>query len=282
MDITSVTSYRFASTRDDLALGPGEKILAGGTWLMSEPQPDVTGFVDITRMGWPEIEITDAGLRIAATCTIARFVAWSRGELDTPAPDGWHAAGAIPDAAHALLMSFKVWNTATVGGNVCQSFTAAAMVSLLAALDGEAVIWTPDGDERRQPVAEFITGQAKNTLQPGEVLRALDVPAAAMRARVSLHKMALAELGRSGIVVSGRRDEDGSTVIAVTASTLAPHVFRYSGVPEAEQLRTDVMSPTDFFTDALGEADWRRAVTAVLAERVLADLAEADGSEVTA
>ena len=42
------------------------------------------------------------------------------------------------------------------------------------------------------------------------------------------------------------------------------------------------MSPTDFFTDALGEADWRRAVTAVLAERVLADLAEADGSEVTA
>ena len=282
MDITTVTSYRFASTRDDLALAPGEKILAGGTWLMSEPQPDVTGFVDITRIGWPEIEITDVGLRIAATCTIARFVAWSRGELDTPAPDGWHAAGAIPDAAHALLMSFKVWNTATVGGNVCQSFTAAAMVSLLAALDGEAVIWTPDGGERREPVAEFIIGQAKNTLQLGEVLRALDVPAAAMRSRVSLHKMALAELGRSGIVVSGRRNEDGSTVVAVTASTLTPHVFRYPGVPEAEQLRADVTSPTDFFTDALGEADWRRAVTAVLAERVLADVAEADGSEVTA
>ena len=165
MDITSVTSYRFARTRADLALAPGEKVLAGGTWLMSEPQPEVTGFVDITRMGWPDVEITDAGLRIAATCTIARFVAWSRGELDTPVPDGWKAAAAIPDAAHALLMSFKVWNTATVGGNVCQSFTAAAMVSLLAALDGEAVIWTPDGGERRQPVAEFITGQAKNTLR---------------------------------------------------------------------------------------------------------------------
>ena len=132
MDITTVTSYRFASSRGDLALAPGEKILAGGTWLMSEPQSEVTGFVDITRMGWSEIEVTDAGLRVAATCTIARFVAWSRGELDTPVPAGWHATGAIPDAAHALLMSFKVWNTATVGGNVCQSFTAAAMVSLLA------------------------------------------------------------------------------------------------------------------------------------------------------
>lgn len=281
MDITSVTSYRFASTRDDLALAPGEKILAGGTWLMSEPQPDVTGFVDITRMGWPEVEITDAGLRVAATCTIARLVAWSRGELGPSVPDGWHAAVAIPDAAHALLMSFKVWNTATVGGNVCQSFTAAAMVSLLAALDGDAVIWTPDGGERRQPVAEFITGQAKNTLQPGEVLRALDVPAAAMRSRVSLHKMALAELGRSGIVVSGRRNEDGSTIIAVTASTLTPHVFRYPGVPEGEKLRADVTSPSDFFTDALGEADWRRAVTAVLAERVLADLSDAGPQEVT-
>ena len=31
MDITTVTSYRFASSRGDLALAPGEKILAGGT-----------------------------------------------------------------------------------------------------------------------------------------------------------------------------------------------------------------------------------------------------------
>lgn len=278
MDITTVTSYRFARTRDDLALAPGEKILAGGTWLMSEPQPAVTGFVDISRIGWPEIEITDAGLRVAATCTIARFVAWSRGELDVPVPEGWRAAATIPDAAHALLMSFKVWNTATVGGNVCQSFTAASMVSLLAALDGVAVIWTPDGGERREPVADFVTGQARNTLQPGEVLRCLEVPAHAMRGKASLHKMALAELGRSGIVVSGRREADGSSVVAVTASTLAPHVFRYPGLPDIAQLRADVTSPTDFFTDALGEADWRRAVTAVLAERVVADLAREDAA----
>lgn len=276
MDITTVTSYRFARTRADLALTPGEKVLAGGTWLMSEPQPDVTGFVDITRMGWPDVEILPDGLRLAATCTIARFVAWSRGEVAPTAPDEWRATAAIPDAAHALLMSFKVWNTATVGGNVCQSFTAAAMVSLLAALDGVAVIWTPDGGERRQLVAEFVTGQAANTLQPGEVLRALEVSAPAMRARVSLHKMALAELGRSGIVVSGRREEDGSTVVAVTASTLTPHVFRYPGLPDLAQLQSDVTSPSDFFTDALGEADWRRAVTAVLAERVRADLTEED------
>ena len=237
MDITSVTSYRFAHTREDLALNPGERILAGGTWLMSEPQPDVTGFVDITRMDWP-------------------------------------ALAAVTDAAHALLMSFKVWNTATVGGNVCQSFTAAAMVSLLAALDAEAIVWTPDGGERHQPVASFVTGQMTNTLAFGEVLRAIEIPASALTATVSFHKMALAELGRSGVVVVGRRDIDDAVTVAVTASTLTPHVFVYDAFPDPALLAADVRSPADFFTDALGDADWRREITAVLAERVRRDLEE--------
>lgn len=272
MDITSVTSYRFARSRADLVLAPGEKVLAGGTWLMSEPQPDVTGFVDISRIGWAPIEITGEGLRIGATCTIARFVAWAAGRLAPDVPIDWVAARAVPDAAHALLMSFKVWSAATVGGNVCQSFTAASMVSLLAALDGVAVIWTPDGGERRQPVAEFVTGQATNTLAPGEVLRWLEVPARAMRARVSVHKIALAELGRSGIVVTGRREADDTHAFVVTASTLTPHVFRYAAAPDLDTLRADVQRPSDFFTDALGDADWRRGVTAELAGRVRADL----------
>lgn len=273
MDITSVTSYRFARTRDDLALAAGERILAGGTWLMSEPQPDVTGFVDITRMGWPDLEIHSDGLRIAATCTIRRFIDFSRESLETR-DRHWPALAAVTDAAHALLMSFKVWNTATVGGNVCQSFTAAAMVSLLTALDADAIIWTPDGGERRQPVADFVTGQMTNTLAFGEVLRAIEVPASALAATVSFHKMALAELGRSGIVVVGRRDTDGATAVAVTASTLTPHVFAYDDLPGPELLAADVRSPDDFFTDALGDADWRREITAVLAERVRRDLEE--------
>ncbi|GAA2996429.1 FAD binding domain-containing protein [Microbacterium aurantiacum] len=273
MDITSATSYRFARTREDLALNPGERILAGGTWLMSEPQPDVTGFVDITRMDWPDLEVHPGGLRIAATCTIRRFVDFSRDAIDTHEPT-WPALAAVTDAAHALLMSFKVWNTATVGGNVCQSFTAAAMVSLLTALDADAIIWTPDGGERRQPVADFVTGQMTNTLAPGEVLRAIEVPASALEAKVSFHKMALAELGRSGIVVVGRRDTDGATTIAVTASTLTPHVFAYDTLPDPDVLATDVRRPDDFFTDALGDADWRREITAVLAERVRRALEE--------
>lgn len=264
MDIQTVTGYRLARTRADLALAPGEVFLGGGTWLMSEPQPDTTGLVDLTTMDWPDLEIADDVLRIGATCTIARFVAWAR----TEAPAAWSATAAIPDAANALLASFKIWNTATVGGNVCQSFAAAGMVAWLAGLDAVAVIWTPYGGERRLPVAEFVTGNQQNVLARGEVLRSLEVPDAALRSRFSLRKIALAEFGRSGAVVTGRVDADGAAVFGITAATWAPTVLRFARLPDAAALRAAVDAASGYYSDPLGAADWRRGVSGVLAERI--------------
>ena len=237
MDLNTVTSYRFATSRADLALGPGEKLLGGGTWLFSEPQPDVTGLVDLSRMGWPALEVSDAGLRIGATCTIASLVAFAEGRGEVAVPGDWAAASIFPIAANALLASFKIWNTATVGGNVCQSFCAASMVSLASGLDGEAVIWTLDGGERRQSVASLLTGNGTNSLQHGEVLRAVDLPAYALRSRASLRKIALTELGRSGAVVTARVDAGGAAVFTVTAATLTPIVLRFTALPDADPLR---------------------------------------------
>ncbi len=271
MDITTITSYRTARTRADLALRPGEVVLAGGTWLMSEPQPDATGFVDLTGLGWDELAVSADGLRIGATCTIARLVAWARDE----APADWRAASLVPDAANALLASFKIWNTATVGGNVCRSFAAAGMVSLAAGLDGTVEIFTPDGGTRTQAAAEFVTGNGTNTLARGEVLRAVHLPASALRSRALLRKIALAELGRSGAVVTGRVDEDGSSVFVVTAATLTPTALRFAALPAAGELADAVAAASGYYTDPLGSADWRRGVSGVLAERIRAEL-EAD------
>jgi CO/xanthine dehydrogenase FAD-binding subunit len=269
VDIHTVTSFRRARTRGDLALGPGETLLAGGTWLMSEPQPDTTGFVDLTTLGWPDVEVTDGGLRIGATCTIARLVAWAR----TEAPREWPAAAVIPDAANALLASFKIWNTATVGGNIARSFPAAAMVALAAGLDGTAEIWTPAGGDRRIRVAELVTGNAVNGLGPGEVIRAVDLPEAALRSRFVLRKIALADHGRSGAVVTGRVGADGAAAFVVTAATERPTVLRFSALPDAASLRAAVESAPGYYTDPLGPADWRRGVSATLAERVREELA---------
>jgi CO/xanthine dehydrogenase FAD-binding subunit len=179
----------------------------------------------------------------------------------------------VPDAANALLASFKIWNTATVGGNVCRSFSAGAFVSLSAGLDGTAEIWMPDGGERRVPVADLMTGNGTNSLARGEVVRAIELPAQALRSRAAMRKIALAELGRSAAVVTGRVDEEGPSVFSVSAATLIPVVFRYPELPDAERLADDVARADGYFTDPLGAADWRRGVSAVLAERVRAELA---------
>ena len=265
MDLNTVSRYRFARARDDLHLADGEFFVAGGTWLFSEPQAEATGVVDLTTMGWCPIERTDEGLRIAATCTITELVRY-------PRRADWPAQQLFGDCANALLASSTIWNVATVGGNICRSFAAASMVSLAAALDGVAEIWTPDGQTRWEPVADLVTGNGTNSLAHGEVLRAVHLPGRALRATAALRTIALAEYGRSGAVVSGRCDDDGSAVFTVTAATLAPTVLRYPTMPSAEALRSDVLAAPGYYTDPLGSADWRRAVSAVLAADVRSEI----------
>ncbi|MFV0374488.1 FAD binding domain-containing protein [Microbacterium sp.] len=270
MDITTVRHWRTARSRADLTLAAGETFLAGGSWLMSEPQPEVTGFVDLTSLGWDDLDASAEGLRIGATCTIARLVAGAQRLRDTH--PHWTALPMVADAANALLASFKIWNTATVGGNICRAFSAGAMVSLAAALDGVAEVWTPAGADRRVPVADLVTGNGSTVLARGEALRAVFLPAAALRSQARLRKIALAEHGRSGAVVTGRIDPDGGAVFTVTAATEVPAVFRFAALPDAEELSAAVASAPHFFTDPLGAADWRRGVSIVLAERIRRDL----------
>jgi xanthine dehydrogenase FAD-binding subunit len=266
MDLETITAYRYARSRDDLRLGESERFVAGGTWVFSEPQLDATGLVDLTTMGWPSLEVDDRGLRIGATCTIAELAAM-------PAREGWAAHPLFFQCASALLASFKVWNVATVGGNVCRSLAAGAMVSLAVALDGVAVVWTPGGGEVRMPVEHLVTGNGTNHLEPGEVLRAIEFPASALRARTGFRKIALAELGRSGAVLTGRVDDDGSAVFGITAAVTRPAVLRYDRLPSAAVLRADATAAPGYYTDPLGAADWRREVSAVLLEEIRQELA---------
>lgn len=265
MDLNTVAGYRFARSRSDLTLAPGERILAGGTWLFSEPQVETTGLVDLTTMGWASLEYSPSGLRIGATCTIAEL---SR----LPERAGWAAHPLFVQCANALLASFKIWDTATVGGNICRSFAAAVMVSLCVALDGVALIWTPDGGQYELPVELLVTGDGTNSLRPGEVLRSIELPEYALRARTAFRKIALATLGRSGAVLTGRVDDDGRATFGITAATLRPTMLRYPSLPDEATLRRDVATVEGYYTDPLGAADWRRQVSAVLLEEIRVEL----------
>ncbi|QRY46352.1 FAD binding domain-containing protein [Mycolicibacterium boenickei] len=272
MDLNTVEMVSTPTHRDELwPLGPADAILAGGTWLFSEPQIRVRRLVDITSLGWEPVCVEDSGITLAATCSLAQISRLST-ELRPTHPE-WTAAGLLHQCCTALLASFKVLGTATIGGNICLSFPAGAMISLLSALDGTVTVWRPDGTEYTLPVTEFVTGQATNALTPGEVLRSVHLPAASLRARTAMRKIALSPLGRSGVVVIGRRDnafDGGGVLLSVTAATVRPYVFGFADVPSAGELATALATiPADAWTrDSHGDPDWRRAVTGIVADEV--------------
>ncbi|MCU1472355.1 FAD binding domain-containing protein [Amnibacterium sp.] len=266
MDLPNLARVRVARHRSDLVLSSGEAPLAGGTWLYSEPQAHLTGLVDLMELGWPAWTTrNDGGLSIAATCTVAELVR-------IPAA-GRPAAALFRAGAESLLQSFKVWNTATIGGNLVTALAAGALIGVTAALDAELVIWTPDDGERRSAVERFVLGQRATTLAAGEVLRSIELPAGAMAARTAFRRIALSPLGRAGTVVAGRRDADGTTVLSITGGTARPEVLRFPEPPGPDHVVAAVDGIRTWFTDAHGAADWRAAMTRVLAEDVRAELA---------
>ncbi|GAA1000348.1 FAD binding domain-containing protein [Subtercola frigoramans] len=267
MDLNTVTEVSLARSRADLsALGPTVVPLAGGSALYGEPQHHLTGLVDLMTLGWPSLTIVEAGLEVAATCTVAELSHF-------PAQPGWRAHPAFYQCCTAFLAGFKVWNVATVGGNLCAALPAGPMTSLTAALDGEALVWLADGTEQRMPVTSFITGNKTTVLKPGDVLRSITLPAHALEARVAFRKIALSPIGRSGLVILGRIDPDDTFVLTVTGGTVRPIQLRYATLPPAETLQAAVLAITEWFSDAHGAADWRRGVAAVLAEEIREELA---------
>jgi CO/xanthine dehydrogenase FAD-binding subunit len=274
MDLNTVEVVSVPTRRDELwPLGPTDAILAGGTWLFSEPQTGIHRLVDITGLGWQPVIVDDSGIELAATCPLAEISRLS-GELASTRPD-WAAAGLLHECCTALLASFKIWATATIGGNICLSLPAGAMISLASALDATVTVWRADGTDYAMGVTEFVTGQGTNVLGPGEVLRSIRLPASAMRSRTAFRKLAPSPLGRSGVVIIGRRDAAaGSFVLSVTAATVRPYVFGFPSMPEAGEVTAAITSiPDDDWTrDAHGDPDWRQAVSAVLANEIRAEL----------
>jgi CO/xanthine dehydrogenase FAD-binding subunit len=271
MDLIDVREIRVPTTRDGLLLAPGERPLGGGTWLFSEPQPGLTGLVDLTALGWEPIRRTAAGLEIAATCTIAELAALTPAHTREPRP-GQAADALFWQCATSLLASFKIWSVATVGGNIALALPAGAMTSLAAALDAVAVIWTAHGGERRTPVAELVTGVRSTGLAHGEVLRSLEIPASSLAARTGFRRIALSPLGRAGAVVVGRVDPSGETVITVSGGTTRPRQLRFDELPGERALAEAVDAIDDWYSDAHGTPDWRRAMSLLFAEQLRVEL----------
>ncbi len=277
MDLNTITDVVMPRGRADLPpWQAGDAWLGGGTWLYSEPQPALRRMVDLTALAWEPIVRTPtadkSGIEIAATCTIA-------GLFDFASQSDWPAATLITSCCRSLLGSFKIWNMATVGGNICMALPAGPMISLATALDAVATIWTADGATRTCGISDFVIGPRETVLQSGELLRAIRVDGAALRRRYAFRRISLNPLGRSAALLIGACDPaTGGLTLTVTASTRRPVQISFAHMPDETTLRARLAEaiPDDlYFDDVHGAPDWRRHVTYHLARDIRRELAEA-------
>jgi CO/xanthine dehydrogenase FAD-binding subunit len=240
---------------------PGDAWLGGGTALFGSPSPDIRRLLDLTTAGWEPLTWQPDTLEIAATCTIATLAAQKH-----------HL---IEKCCHAFLASFKIWNVATVGGNLCAALPAGPMIALGAALDGTCLLLGPEGS-RLVPVAEFVTGEGHHVLRDGELLRSVLLPRPALDEPAVFRQGSLHAYGRSAVLLIGRRPPDGRFVLTVTAATTRPYVLRFATLPSPEVLQialAERIPDRAYVRDVHGLPAWRRHLTRTYAEEIRAELA---------
>jgi CO/xanthine dehydrogenase FAD-binding subunit len=149
------------------------------------------------------------------------------------------------------------------------------MITLTVALEARYTLLAPDGAERIVDAADFVTGNHVNILGPGEVLRKIHVPLAALRKRHIHRRFTLTHLGRSTIFMIATQTP-GSTdlLLTITAGTTRPVQFRFDTLPDAGSLAETIAAIPDdvWFDDPNGTPDHRRHLALYYAQEIRDEL----------
>lgn len=269
MDVTTITDVvHHPSDPPGAQWQPGDAWLAGGTWLFSDRQPELRRLIDLMPLGWNSLTTGEDGLDIGAMCTIADLYEFA-------ATADWPVAPLLRTSCEAFLASFKVWNSATVGGNICMALPAGPMITMTVALEATYTLLAPDGSERVLDAVDFVTGNHANALHPGEVLRRIHVPARALRKRYTHRRFTLTHLGRSTIFMIATQEPGGTDLLlTITAGTTHPIRLAFDTVPDAGTLQDaiDALGDDVWFDDPNGTPDHRRHLATYYAEEIRAEL----------
>lgn len=150
------------------------RLLAGGTdfYPAQGSRPIRDDILDINGIATLRgIDRTGAGIRIGARTTWSDIV---RADLP-PAFDGLKLAA-------REVGSVQIQNTGTVAGNLCNASPAADGVPALLTLDASVELRSAGG-VRIMPLSDFILGNRRTALRPGELVTAVLVPASAAEGR---------------------------------------------------------------------------------------------------
>ncbi|HEY4753763.1 MAG TPA: FAD binding domain-containing protein, partial [Candidatus Limnocylindrales bacterium] len=155
--------------------GPEARVLAGGTDLIirlrdGSARPAVV--VDVKQIPElaPGIRLVDGTLVIGATTTMTAIAAHPLVRRDL--------AG-LAEAA-AVVGSVQIRNRATLAGNLCNASPAADTAPSLL-VHGAVVVAAGPAGTRRIALDDFFVRSGVTTLQPGELITAIEIPAPAAR-----------------------------------------------------------------------------------------------------
>jgi xanthine dehydrogenase iron-sulfur cluster and FAD-binding subunit A len=272
MDLHTVNRVRRPAHSEEIgSWEAGFAWLAGGTWLFSEPQIDVHTLIDLESLQWPALQPSESGLEIASTCKVVELDQF----IDQASSD-WTAAPLFRQCCRSFLASFKIWNEATVGGNICMSLPAGPMISLTAALEGVITLWPRRGEPRRVSVVDFVTGDHRNVLAPGELMRSIFLPAHALRKKFAFRRFTLTHIGRSEALLIGTRcPVEGDILLTITAATVRPIQLRFDGLPSAVEVKRAIDDAVPFslyLDDTHGSPAHRKCLTYYFAEQIRSEL----------
>jgi CO/xanthine dehydrogenase FAD-binding subunit len=179
--------------------------------------------------------------------------------------------------AEALSASFKIFNTATVGGNICMSLPAGALISLATALHANHSIISSDNHIREVPAMRFYIANNENILKTGEILRNIHIENAWLQRESLIEYRALTPIGRSAAIIITTRDPASRAVeFTITPSVIRPYQIAFEDVPTKEELADAIQSTIPhetYFDDQHGDAFYRHEMTHYLSEVLRKQLA---------
>lgn len=196
--------------------GPGARLLAGGTDLVinlrdGAVRPELV--VDIKRVPElaPGVRVGDAGsLVIGATTTMTQLAAHPVIRRDL---------AALAEGA-AVVGSVQIRNRATLAGNLCNASPAADTAPALL-VHGALVVVTGPGGDRRVPLDEFFVRSGVTVLGAAELVRAIEIPAAASRI-ASAHQRRTRRRGHDLASVTVACGVDAQGLVRVAFGSVGP------------------------------------------------------------
>ena len=194
------------------------------------PQWDTDTLIDLDQFRWPSLHASSVGLEIAATGQIVELYRF----------DGPAEMNAAPCFAYAELAIRFVQDLERRHDRRKHLHVAASgpYISLTTALEATYTLWPRDAAPRDIKAIELVTGNHANVLRPGELLRSIKIPAAALGKRFAFRRASLTHLGRSSVLVIGTQDRaKHDLLLTITASTPRPMQMRFWQVPSADDLR---------------------------------------------